>query len=68
MQFSQIDIFDKNNKYHKKTDKYSRNWSIFNKREFEEEINQVNWDEVSSPTNGTDQSFKIVYQKIKITR
>ena len=48
----------------KKTDKYSRNWSIFNKREFEEEINQVNWEEVSSPTNGTDQSFKIFYQKI----
>ena len=35
MQFSQIYIFDKNDKYHKKTEKYSRNWSIFNKREFE---------------------------------
>ena len=37
---------------------------MFNKREFEEDIRQINWDEIISPENGTDQSLPICYQKI----
>ena len=42
IQISQIDIFERTNN-NKKIDKYARNWSIFNKREFEDEISDINW-------------------------
>ena len=64
LQFSQIDIFDKHSNKSKNNDKHARNWRIFNKREFEDEISQINWDEVTSQSTGTDQSFTLFYDKI----
>ena len=64
LQFSQIDIWDNPKKYLKKADTFSCNWAIFNKREFEEELSQLNWDDVHSPSLGTEQSFSNCYQQI----
>ena len=63
LQFSQIDIFDKV-KY-KDTPKYARNWRIFNKNEFESELNSVNWSEIIDPDIGTDLSLNRFYYKIE---
>ena len=63
LQFSQMDIFD-NFKKQAKADKFSRNWAIFNKREFEDEVSQINWDEVIPFISNTDQSFKKFYDTV----
>lgn len=63
LQFSQMDIFQ-NSINIKKSDKYARNWSLFNKREFEDEISQFNWMDVTSPNRGTSLSFATFYDKI----
>jgi flavodoxin len=64
LQFSQIDIFDTTSDKPKGNDKHGRNWRIFNKREFEDEISQINWDDITSPNSDTDQSFSLFYNKI----
>ena len=63
IQFSQIDIFDtyQNSKKHIKS---MRNWRIFNKREFADELDKMSWDNLSDPNNNTDTSFTIFYNKI----
>ena len=63
LQFSQIDIFDKVK--NKNTPKYARNWRLFNKNEFETELKNLIWDDVTNPDIGTDQSFNRVYYKIE---
>ena len=63
LQFSQMDIFQ-NSINIKKSDKYARNWSLFNKREFEDEISQFNWMDVTSPNRGTSSSFATFYDKL----
>ena len=55
MQFSQIDIINMASSL-KKNDKFSRNWAIFNKREFEDEIGNFNWNDVTSLNIGTNKS------------
>ena len=63
LQFSQIDIFDRVK--HKDAPKYARNWRLFNKNEFESELNSVNWSEIVDPDIGTDLSFNRFYYKIE---
>ena len=41
-----------------------RNWCIFNKREFADELDKMSWDNLSDPNNNTDTSFTIFYNKI----
>jgi hypothetical protein len=50
IQFSQLDIFDPPPRNYNKETKSKRNWSIFNKREFSEELPNTNWDELKNPT------------------
>ena len=63
LQFSQIDIFDKLND--KKTSKFGRNWRLFNKREFEDELRQIEWNEIINSDNGTDKNFSIFFHKVE---
>jgi len=65
LQFCQIDIFDKNKIKNNWQNKYSRNWRIFNPREFEDELNSLDWDEFLNPAHGTDLSLKIFFSKIE---
>ena len=62
IQFSQIDLFDyfQNKKTHYKS---VRNWRIFNKREFADELGKMNWDELSDPNIDTDTCFTKFYNK-----
>ena len=63
MQFSQIDIFDK--QYEQtKNKKYVRNWRIFNKREFQSELSSIDWDTTIQPQMNTNTSCSIFYNKI----
>ena len=62
-QFSQLDIFD--NIYLKKQTKYGRNWRIFNKNEFKDELNRCCWDDVTSPDLNTDISVCNFYNKVE---
>ena len=64
IQISQIDVFDRIKNNQLKTEKFSRNWAIFNKREFEDELSSLNWGNVISPTIGTNKSFSNFYQKM----
>ena len=45
--------------------KYARNWRIFNKNEFESELKNINWNNVTNQDIGTDQSFDNFYFKIE---
>jgi len=63
LQFSQIDIFDR--QQYKGMPKYARNWRIFNKNEFESELKNINWNNVTNQDIGTDQSFDNFYFKIE---
>ena len=63
VQFSQINIFDSTP--HLKTQrKKTRNWRVFNKREFAEELSNTNWDDVSDVNNDTNTSFSNFYRKV----
>ncbi len=57
-QFAQIDIFD--NICIKAKTKYGRNWRIFNKNEFKNELNSCTWDDVSSPNIDTNTSTTFI--------
>ena len=63
MQFSQIDIFDKHFE-NTKNKKSLRNWRIFNKREFQSELSNFNWDSILQPQMNTDTSCSIFYKQI----
>ena len=63
LQFSQIDIFD-NFRNTSKNKKSTRNWRIFNKREFEEELGQIDWNDIINPQVNTNTSFSTFYNKI----
>ena len=41
-----------------------RNWRIFNKREFAEELSNTNWDDISDPNTDTNTSFSKFYHKV----
>ena len=45
--------------------KYGRNWRIFNKNEFKDELSRCNWDNVSSPDIDTNSSVSNFYHKIE---
>ena len=62
-QFSQIDIFDPP-PHPKATTKSVRNWRIFNKREFADELNATTWDDVNDPNADTNKSFTTFYNKV----
>ena len=62
-QFAQIDVFDREQE--KKITKFGRNWRIFNKNEFAEELDKSSWDDVSSPHIDTNTSVVNFYSKIE---
>ena len=41
-----------------------RNWHIFNKREFADELSTITWDDVSDPNADTNKSFSTFYNKV----
>ena len=61
MQFSQINIFDRIKV--PKTAKFARNWRIFNKNEFKEELFKIDINPIFNPLVGTDESFDFFYEK-----
>ena len=63
LQFSQIDLFDSRNS--SKHIKFSRNWRIFNHREFEEEVSKIDWNEVKDPKTCTNKCFSLFFHKIE---
>ena len=62
-QFSQLDLFDKI--YITNKVKYSRDWRIFNKNEFKDELNRCSWDDVTSPNFNTNVSVTNFYHKVE---
>ena len=63
LQFTQLDIFEYFNENVTHI-KYARNWRIFNKNEFKEELSRVNWNDVHDPRMNTNQKFKNFYDKL----
>ena len=64
LQFVQLDIFDNSN-HNNSTNKYARNWRMFNQNEFTEELLKTNWDDIYDPSTNTNQKFKSFYEKIE---
>ena len=62
-QFAQLDIF-KSAQREKKT-RFGRNWRIFNKNEFKEELEKSYWDDATSPHIDTNTSVSNFYFKIE---
>ena len=62
-QFSQINIFDPT-PHVKAKSKPTRNWRVFNKREFAEELNNTSWEDVSDITVDTNTSFTNFYKRV----
>ena len=62
-QFAQIDIFQSAQREQKC--KFGRNWRIFNKNEFKEELEKSSWDNVTSPYVDTNTSVSNFYLKIE---
>ena len=65
LQFCQIDIYDKTNSNKNWQNKFTRNWRIFNSREFEEELSSINWDESLNLAQGTEACFSTFFNKIE---
>ena len=66
MQFCKLDIFGTEDEKNK-VSKSIRNWRIFNKREFTEELSKIDWDNILSPqlnTNQTSNTFFNVITKL----
>ena len=62
MQFAQLDILENlNNKTIKKV---SRNWRVFNRQEFQDELGQIPWTQTIDPNMDTNQSFSTFFDKI----
>ncbi len=62
-QFSQIDVFEKIRP--KNRIKYGRNWRLFNKNEFKDELGKCTWEDVCSPNIDTDTGVSNFYHKIE---
>ena len=62
MQFSQIDIFDKIRP--PKIEKYTRNWRIFNKDEFKNELLKLDLSPVLDQNTDTNSSFNFLMNQI----
>ena len=63
MQFCILDTFDI--QHTKFTDRKSvRNWRIFNKREFKEELSKIDWTSIITPQMNTDSSTSKFYKSI----
>jgi hypothetical protein len=63
VQFSQINIFDSTP--HVKTKrKPIRNWRVFNKREFADELSNINWEDVSDANIDTSTSLTNFYKRV----
>ena len=62
-QFAQIDIFQSAQREHKS--KFGRNWRIFNKNEFKNELEKSSRDNVISPHIDTNTSVSNFYFKIE---
>jgi len=63
MQFSILDIFDVHHEKFKDR-KSVRNWRIFNKREFKDELSRINWNEIITPQMSTNESCSKFYNTI----
>jgi len=63
LQFVSIDIFDRQKKNN--ILKYSRNWRLFNKNEFKNDLISTDWSEVITPDTKTNDSFNLFYYKIE---
>ena len=63
LQFCQLDLFDNPKKI--KNETYSRNWRLFNNREFEDELKNIDWNEISDPNIDTNKSFALFFSKIE---
>ena len=63
LQFSQTDIFQSSG-YRKKV-RYARNYSKFNKREFGEELRNVDWLALIDESSGTEFSYPRFYQRLE---
>ena len=62
MQFAQLDILENlNNKTIKKV---SRNWRVFNRQEFQDELGQIPWTQTIDLNMDTNQSFSTFFYKI----
>ena len=62
MQFAQLDILENlNNKTIKKV---SRNWRVFNRQEFQDELGLIPWTQTIDPNMDTNQSFSTFFDKI----
>ena len=62
-QFSLTDIFE--NPRHKGKIKYGRDFRNFNKREFQETLEQTDWSRIVNEDQGTDQSYTNFYRKLE---
>ena len=62
-QFAQIDIFRSAQRENKT--RFGRNWRIFNKNEFKEELEKSSWDNVTSPNIDTNKSVSNIYFQIE---
>ena len=47
-----------------KKKKYFRNWRVFNKREFEEELGNIRLNDLIKPEMNTNTSMSLVYNKV----
>ena len=65
LQFCQIDIFDTTNPNHAKKIGFSRNCRIFNKREFEEELSNVDLSEINNANSNSNHSFSNFFKQIE---
>ena len=55
MQFCKLDIFETDYDQYKDC-KSIRNWRIFNKREFNDELSNIDWDNLLTPQMDTNQA------------
>jgi len=63
MQFAIIDIFDNQVSNHK-NEKLVRSWANFNKREFQEELEKINWNALMPSNKNVNTCTNIFYEKI----
>ena len=63
-QFSVTDILQKLD--NKREVKFTRDFRKFNKREFGEELLNIDWSDVIDESNGTEACYQLFYDKIEI--
>ena len=62
LQLSQIDLFNKEFTFDKNK-KSLRNWRIFNKREFDDELGNIRWENIIKPESNTEVSCSLFLTK-----